>query len=131
MKQEKTQMNKASKNYYKDLKLSFPCKGKQETQLLHDISLRINELNVQNQHITYEELCDELGSPFEIVSDYFDNADSCYLAKKMRTSHYLRIFLIGLAILALILTGIYTLYLQKALDIVKESQIIYVEEYIE
>ncbi len=124
-------MNKASKKYYKDLKLSFPCKGKQEKRLLHDISLRINELNVQNQHISYEELCNELGSPYEILSDYFDNAEPSYLVKKMRTAHYLRIFLIGLAILALILSGIRTLYLQKALDIVKKDQIIYVEEYIE
>lgn len=83
-------MNKACRNYYHDLKLVFPLRGKTRKTLLQDIKLRLLEANRENPDITYNELCAELGSPNEIISDYLFDADTDELIHSLRFSHMLR-----------------------------------------
>lgn len=124
-------MNKASKKYYKDLKLLLPVHGKLEKQLFQDIYMRLYELNNDNPNITYVELCSELGSPQEIVADYFCNTDSAYLSKNLHYSHYLRNAFIGFIIMLLILSGVRIHYLNKAYETIEHTNIIHEVETIE
>ena len=109
-------MNKASKKYYKNLKIFLPIHGKIEKQLFNNIFLRLSELNNTNPDITYEEICIELGSPQEIVAEYFYNTDTTYLSQMLRYSHYLRNAFIGFIIILLILSGIRIHYLNQAYE---------------
>lgn len=124
-------MNKESRKYYNNLKLFLPIHGKNEKQLFRNILLRLTELNNNDPSVTYEEICNELGSPYEIVTDYFDNAEPNYLAKKIRTTQYLRNTFIACIIILLMLVCIRSFFLQKALETVQSEVIIYEQETID
>ena len=124
-------MNKASKKYYKDLKLFLSIHGKLEKQLLQDIFIRLSEININTPDISYEELCIKLGSPQEIVGDYFYNADATYLSRRIRYSQHLRNAFIGFIIMLLILSGVRVHYLNKAYETIKETNITHEVEIIE
>lgn len=124
-------MNNASKKYYKNLKLFLPIHGELEKQLFKDIYIRLSELDNDNPNITYEELCTKLGSPQEIVADYLGNADSAYLSKRLRYSHYLRNAFIGFIVMLLILSGIRIHYLNKAYETIENTNITHEVETIE
>lgn len=124
-------MNKASKKYYKNLKIFLPIHGKIEKQLFNNIFLRLSELNNTNPNITYEEICIELGSPQEIVAEYFYNTDTTYLSQMLRYSHYLRNTFIGFIIILLILPGIRIHYLNQAYETINETNVTHEVETIE
>lgn len=124
-------MNKASKKYYKNLKIFLPIHGKIEKQLFNNIFLRLSELNNTNPNITYEEICIELGFPQEIVAEYFYNTDTTYLSQMLRYSHYLRNTFIGFIIILLILSGIRIHYLNQAYETINETNITHEVETIE
>ena len=124
-------MNKASKIYYKNLKIFLPIHGKIEKQLFNNIFLRLSELNNTNPNITYEEICIELGSPQEIVAEYFYNTDTTYLSQMLRYSHYLRNTFIGFIIILLILSGIRIHYLNQAYETINETNVTHEVETIE
>lgn len=124
-------MNKASKKYYKNLKIFLPIHGKIEKQLFKNIFLRLSELNDTNPNITYEEICIELGSPQEIVAEYFYNTDATYLSQMLRYSHYLRNAFIGFIIMLLILSGIRIHYLNQAYETINKTNVTHEVETIE
>ncbi len=124
-------MNNASKKYYKNIKLFLPIHGKLEKQLFKDIYIRLSELDNDDPDISYEELCTKLGSPQEIAADYLSNADSVYLSKRLRYSHYLRNAIIGFIIMLLVLSGIRIHYLNKAYKTIENTNITHEIETIE
>lgn len=96
-------MNKNSKKYYRDIKAVIPSVGKQEKRLIKDYKLRIMELNEINPGITYDELLQNLGSPVNVITEYYEGADAGYIMKKIRTTKIIRFCLY--CILFLTLTG--------------------------
>lgn len=116
-------MNKDSKNYIHDLKLFLPVHGKKEKQLFADIKSRLEELNKDSSDITYEQICDELGTPQEVVSEYFFNSDTDYLVKKLRFAKYIRRVCIVIIIAILIVTGVRSYYLHQLYLEVSEKNV--------
>ncbi len=106
-------MNKVQKKYMKDLKLFLPIHGKNEKKLFANIQIRLNDLSENTPSLTYEQICEELGTPAEIVSEYFYNSDVHYLSNKLRISQYIRRFLIILCIAIVIISSVRYYYLQK------------------
>ena len=96
-------MNKNSKKYYRDIKSVIPSVGKQEKRLIKDYKLRIMELNEINPGITYDELLQNLGSPVNVITEYYEGADTGYIMKKIRTTKIIHFCLY--CILFLTLTG--------------------------
>lgn len=97
----------------KDLKLFLPIHGKNEKKLFANIQIRLNDLSENTPSLTYEQICEELGTPAEIVSEYFYNSDVHYLSNKLRISQYIRRFLIILCIAIVIISSVRYYYLQK------------------
>lgn len=83
-------MNKHSKKYYKDIKAVIPSGGKQEKRLIRDYKMRIMELNEIKPDITYDELQQNFGTPVNIVTEYYEGADTGYIMKKIRTTKTIR-----------------------------------------
>lgn len=100
-------------------------------QLYHDIKNRLNELTDTNPNISYNELCDILGSPLEIVNEYYNTSDVLYLTKRLRLSRYIRNIFICIIIFILVLTNIRTYYLQQAFEAVTEETVTHEQEIIE
>ena len=83
-------MTKASRKYYKDIKVLIPIRGSYERNLLRNTKLRIIELDSSYDAITYEYLVETLGNPSELINDYYTNVDITYLTKRLRISKTIR-----------------------------------------
>lgn len=94
-------MNRHSKKYYKAIKAIIPSKGKQERRLIKDYKTRIIELNELQPDITYSELQEKLGTPVDIVTEYYDGADVEYIMKQIRTAKIIRFCIYCILTLAL------------------------------
>lgn len=95
-------MNKHSKKYYRDIKVVIPSKGPQERRLVKDYKMRIVELNEIEPDITYEKLQQNLGNPMNIVTEYYEGADTEYLMKKIRTTKMIRFCIYCILLLTLV-----------------------------
>ena len=84
-------MTKASRKYYKDIKVLIPIRGSYERNLLRNTKLRIIELDSSYDAVTYEYLVETLGNPSELINDYYTNVDITYLTKRLRISKTIRI----------------------------------------
>ena len=83
-------MTKASRKYYKDIKVLIPIRGSYERNLLRNTKLRIIKLDSSYDAITYEYLVETLGNPSELINDYYTNVDITYLTKRLRISKTIR-----------------------------------------
>lgn len=124
-------MNNASKEYYKTLKYLLTSHSKSERILLKTIQSRIYDLNTSFPNISYEDLCEHLGTPVDIITEHFSNMDPVSLSNKLRISRYIRTTLVTLLITALILSGVYTVVLIRAYHAVLETNITHEVIYIE
>ncbi len=124
-------MNKDSKRYFSNLKLFIPIRGKNEQHLLENIKFRLDELNESNPHVKYEQICQELGVPQEVSSEYLYNMDTEYLVKRLRVSGYIRKAFIAFLIALVITVSVRSLYLYRLYQECKNEIIVYEEEYIE
>ena len=95
-------LNKDSKKYFREIKTIIPSRGKYEKRLLNTYKERISELNESRPDITYDELQKILGKPVEIINDYYENVDTVYLMKRLRTTKLVRMFLYVILFIALI-----------------------------
>ena len=84
-------MTKASRKYYKDIKVLFPIRRSYERHLLRNIKLRIIELDSSSESVTYERLVETLGNPSELINDYYANVDIACLTKRLHIAKTIRI----------------------------------------
>ena len=95
-------MNQQSKRYYKDIKAIITSRGTQEKRLIKDYKLRILELNETKPDISYEELKEILGSPIDIITEYYEGADTEYIMKQLRITNAIRLSICCILVLTLI-----------------------------
>ncbi len=124
-------MNKDSRHYYRDLRLFLPIHGTKEKRLFNAILSRLKELNVSIPDITYPQICEKLGSPQEVVSEYLFNNDTEYLVKKLRFTGYIRKICISIILALLIIVAMNAYSLHQALEAVKNDIVTYSIESIE
>ena len=113
-------MNKESRRYYGDIKSLIPSRGKYEKELLKNYKQQIQELNISNSNITYNELQDIIGHPKDIVSSYYEYVDTDYLIKRLRASRNIR--LCANTALALIVTAFIVLVTLTTIDYINSIQ---------
>ncbi|MCI8749664.1 MAG: hypothetical protein HFH67_17730 [Lachnospiraceae bacterium] len=94
-------MNKDAKKYYRDIKSVIPSGGHQEKRLIKDYKIRITELNEMKPDITYDELQQTFGTPIDIVTEYYEGADTVYIMQKIRTTRIIRFCIYCILILTL------------------------------
>lgn len=96
-------MNKNGKQYYREIKTIFPSIGKNERRLLKRYKVRITELCDANSNISYASIIKELGTPIDVITDYYENAETEYLMKRLQTTKLIRRFIYIMLIITLIL----------------------------
>ena len=123
-------MNKESRRYYGDIKSLIPSRGKYEKELLKNYKQQIQELNISNSNITYNELQDIIGHPKDIVSSYYEYVDTDYLIKRLRASRNIR--LCANTALALIVTAFIVFVTLTTIDYINSNNanIAYISESI-
>lgn len=124
-------MNKHSKKYYRQIQVIIPCRGKYEWKLLKNYKNRIIELNEMNPNISYDELQKELGTPIEIVDEYYENADTLYLLKKMQLLKWIKGGIITILFISVIGLSIFGITTYRSFKIFEKNQIFFTETIIE
>lgn len=91
----------------------MPINGKNEKRLLKDIKSRLAELSKESISCSYEQICNELGDPSDIVIDYYNNIDADYLIKKLRFTKFIKGIAICIIVAISVITLLDSFYLHK------------------
>ena len=123
-------MNKDVKKYLKNVKLLFPIFSKSERmyyQQLKDTLLK----NYNNSAISYNDIVEKIGEPYELVQAYYEEVNTQQLMKKLKIQswiHYIGVIIVATVIIVSLLRSF---YLNKLYEEFKEAQPVSTEEIIE
>lgn len=95
-------MTREARKYYRAIKTLIPSRGKCGKLVLKSIKFRIREIENSNGNIKYDMLCDILGEPKVIITNYYATEDVETLARKLRIAKAIRISAIGLLVAGII-----------------------------
>lgn len=117
-------MNKDMKRYYNECKYLFSYFGKKERQFLSKLMDNIEDA-------PYDEIIERLGTPEEIITEYYKQEGIYGLIKKAKIVRMLRnVFILFLILCTLFFS--YKAYIyQKTYNEVRDSQNAYIEEAVE
>ena len=111
--------------YIQQCKSLFPVYGKLERTFLNRLKVQVNEHLDLFPDISYNELVKQLGSPREVVMEYYDNIEDEYLLSKIDLAKKVKKFLLFIAILFLVYFFYQSYTTYQALNLIKDQQIIY------
>ena len=87
----KKKVNKEIKRYLKEIKNLLPVYGRKEKAFVMMIKTSILETYGTESTVGYDMICNEFGSPKEIVISYFAEVDDDELYKRVRFSKMIKI----------------------------------------
>lgn len=126
-------MTKEAKRYYRKVKTLIPSKGKYEKSMLNSIRSRILGLENSRDDITYDDFCNIIGAPQDVIYNYYETVDIDYLIDRLRTTKIVRrcayIALVVIIICSTIVAGYYySVYMKCTSTIIEDRQTIFLEE---
>ena len=77
-------MNKACRKYYRSLKLLLPHKGKTERNFLKGVREQLETFSHEHKEMNYDSVCETLGTPQEMMENYFAQTDVDHLLRQIR-----------------------------------------------
>ena len=83
-------MTKEAKRYYREVKTLTPSKDKYEQSMLKNINMRIMELEDSEENLTYDDFCNIIGTPKDVIANYYETSDIDYLINRLRTTKITR-----------------------------------------
>ena len=81
-------------------------KGKYEKDFLNTILQNLESICSEQPAITYHELCNRIGTPKDIIIEYYENADTEYVIQKLRISSIIRHIVISILLIAVVVASI-------------------------
>lgn len=123
-------MNKDVKKYLKNVKLLFPVFSKSERmyyQQLKDTLLK----NYNNSAISYNDIVEKIGEPYELVQAYYEEVNTQQLMKKLKIQSWIRYIGVIIVATVIIVSLLRSFYLNKLYEEFKEAQPVSTEEIIE
>ena len=124
-------MNKICKEYMGEVKALFPIKKKSEKAYLRKLTADVEGYCEEANVTTKQELYDNYGMPYEVVSNYFSTVDNDHLVKLLRNSRLTRIATIVLLVLATIATTMYVSFLLHSHNVLESNRVVIEETIIE
>ena len=99
-------LTKGGSTYYQKLKTLIPIKGKYEKDFLNTILQNLESICSEQPAITYHELCNRIGTPKDIIIEYYENANTEYVIQKLRISSIIRHIVISILLIAVVVACI-------------------------
>ena len=106
--------NKVCRKYLRDVKAKLPCSGSVKQVLIKELGERISEFAADRDQVSYDALCDQLGTPAEVARSFEGAEVSSDI--KTRAKRYFKAK-IAAAVLAALLVAVTVLLVV----IIKES----------
>lgn len=127
-------MTKEARRYYRKVKTLIPSKGKYEISMLKSIRLRIAGLENSQDDLTYDDFCNIIGAPQDVIYNYYETVDIDYLIERLRTTKIVRrcayIALVVIIMCSTIVAGYYySAYIKSTSTIIDNKQpVIFIEK---
>lgn len=121
-------MNKDIKRYYNECKYLFSYFGKKERQFLTKF---IDNIVDGNHNVTYDEMINRLGTPQEVIIEYYEQEGIYGLIKRAKFIKVIRNILILFLVICTLFFSYKAYIYQKTYDEVRDNNNNYVEEVIE
>lgn len=99
-------LSKGCSTYYKKLKTLIHVKGKYEKQFLNNIFENLDGICSEQPDISYDELCNRIGTPTDLIIEYYENADAEYVIQKLHISSIIRNIVITILLIAVVVASI-------------------------
>ncbi len=91
--------------YCKEVKKNLPTYGKNEKELLNNLKQQGLEILNDNPDMIYEAFVREIGSPNEVIVNYFGFADNDELLKKLNNKKLVKRCIIIVTVVLLLIVG--------------------------
>ena len=117
-------MNKICKEYMGEIRTLFPIKKKDEKAYLKKLATDVEDYCEEAKVESKQELYDNYGMPYEVVSNYLSTVDTDYIVKQLRISKFLRRAIVALLVLAVAATTARVIYLQHAHDVIEHNRLV-------
>ena len=124
-------LSKGCSTYYKKLKTLIRVKGKYEKQFLSSIFESLEGICSEQPNISYDELCNRIGTPTDLIIEYYENADAEYVIQKLHISSIIRNIVIAILLIAVIVASIELYSFHKLYKQAENSIDGYTIEYIQ
>lgn len=124
-------MNKICKEYMGEIRTLFPIKKKDEKAYLKKLATDVEDYCEEAKVESKQELYDNYGIPYEVVSNYLSTVDTDYIVKQLRVSKFLRRAIVALLVLAVAATTAYGLYVHHLSEIAEHNRITIIEDTID
>lgn len=124
-------MNKICKEYVGEIKTLFPIKKKQEKAYIKKLALDVSDYCLDANITSKQDLYDNYGKPFDVVSNYVSTVDTTYIVKNLRIAKFIRRAIAVILVLATIATVAHNLYLHHLHQVIEYNKIVVVDDIIE
>ncbi len=123
--------NTAAELYLNEIRFLLPIHGKYEKRFLERIARDLEEIQYDDPKCNQETFYRDLGSPQDLICNYYENTDSEYLISRLRTNRFIKRIL--LSILAILVVVLFMEYIHdyNAYRAVMDDQPAYYTEIIE
>lgn len=115
-------MNKICKEYISEIKALFPIKRKPEKDYIKKVAADIKDYCEEENVTSKQNLYDNYGRPNDVVNNYFATVDTEYVVKQIKTTKYIKTFVIVLLVLATIATSVFCITLYSEYQLFKEQE---------
>lgn len=124
-------MNKDGKIYLQHIRYLFPMFGIKERKYLKNMRRMLLEYQNENENTNLKQLCEEFGTPQDVVQGYYATDSTNTLVKRIKKAKCIKfIIIIGIVGIIIVTTG-KMVTLSKALaehvndEITQEEEVIY------
>ena len=123
-------MDNISKVYVSQVKAMFPVLGKKEKAFIKKLRDDLSDYCEDNNVDTIDELYERFGTPQEIVFEYISLMEPEAMLKQINIAKLIKALVIGLLILATIITSIICITIYFEYQTFKEQKGITIEQII-
>lgn len=124
-------MNTICKQYIKNAKSFFPNIGKEERKYLKNLELTISEYCEEQSISSLEELYKDVGMPFEVVNNYYENINVNHILHQINRKKIIRLSLLAIIFSLLLALLGYSIIAYSELQMLKAEDIFFEETIIE
>lgn len=117
-------MNKICKEYMGEIKTLFPIIKKPEKAYINKLASDVEDHCEETGVTSKQELYDNYGMPYEVVSNYLSTVSNDHLMKLLKASKYIRKAVVYLLILATIATTMFVTYMFHRHDVIEQNRIV-------
>lgn len=122
-------MSRLCRKYMSEVRTLFPIKRKQERVYLKTLASAIEEFCEDRLITSKQELYENYGTPYEVMTGYFATINTDHVVKKLRVSKAIRRAVMIILLLATFATTVYCIHMLESFVVFKQEGTIVNDTY--